>query len=136
MAVLDHLSETLLQELAASFPGQRVLGAWLFGSHARGEPRPGSDVDLAVRADGPLDPVALCDASGRLAAEIGAPVDLVDLRKAGGLLRVEATHHGRPLLPPTHEANLFTTHALADHAAFAPHRQAATRAFEEQLGVR
>ncbi|MEX0688333.1 MAG: HepT-like ribonuclease domain-containing protein [Pirellulales bacterium] len=34
--------------------------------------------------------------------------------RAGGLLRVEATHHGRPLVPPPHKAKLFTAHALAE----------------------
>jgi len=133
MVALDQLGETLLGELAAAFPQQQVLGAWLYGSRARGEARAGSDLDLAVLCDGPLDPVALFDASGRLAARLGTRVDLVDLRRAGGLLRVEATHRGRPLVPPTLEADLFTTHALADHAAFAPRRRAATRAFEEKL---
>lgn len=133
MVALDQLGETLLGELAAAFPQQRVLGAWLYGSRARGEARAGSDLDLAVLCDGPLDPVALFDASGRLAARLGTRVDLVDLRRAGGLLRVEATHRGRPLVPPSLEADVFTTHALADHAAFAPRRRAATRAFEEKL---
>lgn len=133
MVALDQLGETLLGELAAAFPQQRVLGAWLYGSQARGEAGAGSDLDLAVLCDGPLDPVALFDASGRLAARLGTSVDLVDLRRAGGLLRVEATHRGRPLVPPTLEADVFTTHALADHAAFAPRRRAATRAFEEKL---
>jgi predicted nucleotidyltransferase len=133
MIVIDRLGETLLHEPAAACPGQRLVGAWMYGSHARGEARPGSDIDFAVLADEPLDPVALFDSSGRLAARLGAVVDLVDLRRAGGLLRVEATHHGRPLLPPTHEADLFTAHALADHAAFSPRRRAATRAFEEKL---
>ena len=133
MVALDQLGATLLDELAAAFPQQRVLGAWLYGSQARGEARAGSDLDLAVLCDGPLDPVALFDASGRLADRLGTSVDLVDLRRAGGLLRVEATHRGQPLVPPTLEADLFTTHALADHAAFAPRRRAATRAFEEKL---
>jgi predicted nucleotidyltransferase len=132
MVAVEQLGETLLAELAATFPGQRVLGAWLYGSQARGETRVGSDLDLAVLCVGPLDPVALFDMSGRLTARLGAAVDLVDLRQAGGLLRVEATHHGRPLVPPSLEADLFTTHALADHAAFAPRRRAATRAFEEK----
>ncbi|MFM8493953.1 MAG: type VII toxin-antitoxin system MntA family adenylyltransferase antitoxin [Planctomycetia bacterium] len=133
MVALDQLGEALLSELAAAFPQQRVLGAWLYGSQARGEARTGSDIDLAVLCEGPLDPVALFDASGRLAAKLGMAVDLVDLRRAGGLLRVEATHHGRPLVPLSLEAELFATHALADHAAFAPLRRAATRAFEEKL---
>lgn len=133
MVALDQIGATLLDELAAAFPQQRVLGAWLYGSQARGEARADSDLDLAVLCDGPLDPVALFDASGRLAARLGTSVDLVDLRRAGGLLRVEATHRGRPLVPPSLAADLFTTHALADHAAFAPRRREATRAFEEKL---
>lgn len=133
MVAIDDVVNVLLPELAAAFPGRRLLGAWLYGSHARDEARSTSDIDLAVLFDEPLDPVALFDAGAGLAARLGASVDLVDLRRVGGLLRVEATHRGRPLVPPSLEANLFTTHALADHAAFARHRQAATRAFEEKL---
>jgi len=133
MVALDMLPEILLRELAAAFPDRRVLGAWLYGSHVRGEARPDSDIDLGVLCDAPLDAVELFDASGRLATRLGAPVDLVDLRRAGGLLRVEATHRGRSLLPRSLEADLFTTHALADHAAFAPRRRVATTAFEERL---
>ena len=133
MVALDMLPDILLRELAAVFPDRRVLGAWLYGSHVRGEARPDSDIDLGVLCDAALDAVELFDASGRLATRLGAPVDLVDLRRAGGLLRVEATHRGRSLLPRSLEADLFTTHALADHAAFAPRRRAATTAFEERL---
>jgi uncharacterized protein len=133
MVATERLADILVGELAATFPRQRLLGAWLYGSRVRGEARAGSDVDLAVLCDGPLDPVALFDASGRLSARLGETVDLVDLRRAGGLLRVEATHHGRPLTPLSTEADLFATHALSDHAAFAPRRRAATQAFEEKL---
>jgi predicted nucleotidyltransferase len=132
MIALETAAAIVQQELAASFPGRRVLGIWMYGSRARDAHRPDSDIDLAVLCDAQLDPVDLFDASGRLAARLGAPVDLVDLRRAGGLLRVEATHRGKPLTPPTTEADLFTTHALSDHAAFAPNRRAATRAFEER----
>ncbi|MFM7243988.1 MAG: hypothetical protein ACKO40_07400 [Planctomycetaceae bacterium] len=37
MVALDTLSDVLLVEIAAAFPDRRVLGAWLYGSHARGE---------------------------------------------------------------------------------------------------
>lgn len=136
MVALNRLADALLEELAKSFPDRRVLGVWLYGSHARGEARGDSDVDIGVLCDGALDPVALFDARGRLESRLGTAVDLVDLRQAGGLLRVEATHHGCPLVSPTTEADLFTTHALADHAAFARNRQAATSAFEEKFRVR
>lgn len=133
MVAFDELAKVLVAELTAAFPQRRLLGAWLYGSRARGAARAGSDIALAVLCDDPLDPVTLFDASGRLAARLGSSVDLVDLRRAGGLLRVEATHRGRALLKPSVEADLFTAHALADHAAFAPLRQSATRAFEETL---
>lgn len=136
MVALDHLADVLIEELAAAFPDRRLLGAWLYGSRARGEARADSDIDIAVLCDSPLDPVALFDASGRLAARLGAVVDVVDLRRAGGLLRVEATHRTHAILPPTPEAELFTTHALADHAAFAPNRRAATSAMQEKFRAR
>jgi predicted nucleotidyltransferase len=136
MFSLDHLADVLIAELEAAFPDRRLLGAWLYGSRARGEERADSDIDIAVLCDSPLDAVTLFDASGRLAARLGAAVDVVDLHRAGGLLRVEATHRGRAILPPTHEAELFTTHALADHAAFAPNRRMATAAMQERFRAR
>lgn len=136
MVALEYIPDVVAEEFAAAFPGQRLLGAWLYGSHARGSNRPGSDIDIAVLSDSVLDAVSLFDVSSRLATRLGANVDLVDLRRAGGLLRVEATHRGRPLLPPTREADFFTTHALADHAAFAANRRAATAAMQEKFRAR
>ena len=133
MVTAAFLADALLEELANAFPQRRVCGVWLYGSQARNEARGDSDVDVGVLCDRALDPLALFDVQGRLESRLGKAVDLVDLRRAGGLLRVEATYHGRPLMTPTAEADLFTTHALSDHAAFAPHRRAATRAFEEKL---
>jgi len=136
MVALDTLAAVVTSELAVRFPTHPIQGIWLYGSHARGEARPDSDIDLGILCDSPLDPVSLFDASSRLAARLGTAVDLVDLRRVSGLLRVEATHYGRPLVPPTTEANLFTTHALADYAAFGPRRRAATKAFEEKVRAR
>lgn len=132
MVAIGCLREALLDELAQAFPDRYLLGAWLYGSHARGEAREGSDVDIAILCDRSLEPVALFDARGRLEARLGTAVDLVDLRQAGGLLRVEATHDGRPIVS-SNEADMFATHALADHAAFAGNRRACTSAFAEKL---
>jgi predicted nucleotidyltransferase len=136
MVALDHLPDTLHREFAAAFPGRSLLGAWLYGSHAHGRSRAGSDLDIAVLCDAALDPVTLFDTSSRLAALLGTSVDLVDLRSASGLLRVEATHRSRALVPPTTAAEAFCAHALADHAAFAPNRRAATAALQEKFRAR
>jgi predicted nucleotidyltransferase len=136
MVAFDRIPEALCDEIRSAFPGRRLLGAWLYGSRATGESRADSDVDVAVLCDAPLDPVPLFDSAGRLAARLGTAVDLVDLRRAGGLLRVEATSRGRPLVPPTIEANFLTTHALADHASFAANRRAATAMLRERFRAR
>src|SRR5262245_55734335 len=71
----------------------------LFGSAAMGRARPRSDLDIAVRGDGPLDLDALYRI---LAPRLGTDrVDLVDLRKAGSVLAFEVARHGRPLFERT-----------------------------------
>jgi len=57
--LLDHLPsslqaqrEALAQCLAAFNRARHVRAVYLFGSHARGEARPESDVDLCIVADG------------------------------------------------------------------------------------
>ncbi|MBS3960196.1 MAG: nucleotidyltransferase domain-containing protein [Xanthomonadaceae bacterium] len=78
------LDAELRQRLIAA---SRVAGepqlVLLFGSLARGQARPDSDLDLAIDLGRPLaaaDKFALVEA---LALASGRPVDLVDLRTAG-----------------------------------------------------
>jgi predicted nucleotidyltransferase len=67
----------------------------LFGSAARGRARPRSDLDIAVRGDGPVDLDALyLVLAPRLATD---RLDLVDLRTAGSVLAFEVARHGQPL---------------------------------------
>jgi len=64
----------------------KVLVAILFGSAARGELRPDSDVDLAVASADVLTPQDKLRLIERLAQACGRPVDLVDLWRAPPLL--------------------------------------------------
>lgn len=71
-AVLRTLHEAL-PDLARAF-GVRSLR--LFGSFARGDAGPGSDVDLIVEFDRPVGLLTLAGLRGSLAARLGRSVDV------------------------------------------------------------
>ena len=136
MVTAPDFADRVMHTLAHAFPERRVLGVWLYGSHARGQATPRSDVDLAVLADRRLDPLAVGAASTELERIAGSRVDLVDLRAASGLLRVQATHEGHLLAAPDRfQSDLFATHALSDHAAFGLNRRMCTQAMKERFRV-
>ena len=81
---------------AASLPGLRLLV--LFGSRARGDRRPDSDWDFGYVASAGFRPEDLVDALSR--ATGSDQVDLVDLQRAGGLLRYRAARDGVALFDP------------------------------------
>ena len=56
-----------------------VAGARVFGSLARGDADPYSDIDVAVNFSGSVDPLALCGVSGLLSDRLGRDVDVVSL---------------------------------------------------------
>ena len=88
----ERLAERL-EDLRAAAPSVELVV--LFGSVARGRPRPDSDLDVAVRCDGPADLDALyLLLAPRLASSL---LDLVDLRRAGSLLAFQVARHGRLL---------------------------------------
>jgi predicted nucleotidyltransferase len=91
--LVDHiLSDPLLVQ-------RRVVGVWLFGSFARGEARPDSDIDLAILCDPPLqfDRVILME---RLARATGREVDVIDLSTAPPSLVWEVITTGEVLTAP------------------------------------
>src|SRR5262245_46033099 len=82
-----------LADLRAAAPSVDLVV--LFGSVARGRPRPGSDLDVAVRCDGLADLDALyLLLAPRLSCHALA---LVDLRRAGSTLAFQVARHGRVL---------------------------------------
>ncbi|NMW18688.1 MAG: nucleotidyltransferase domain-containing protein [Chlorobiaceae bacterium] len=69
--------------------------ALLFGSLARGTAHYGSDVDLAVGADHPLDVHETINLISDLAEVTGRPVDLIDLSTVGEPLLGQIIAGGR-----------------------------------------
>ena len=45
------ITQAMTQQIAEYFKTQPVLKAWLFGSYARGEQRPDSDIDILILPD-------------------------------------------------------------------------------------
>jgi predicted nucleotidyltransferase len=94
-----------------------VQAIYLFGSHARGDAISTSDIDLAVLAALPIDPLARFELQERLAAALHADVDLVDLRAASTVLRTQVLEPGRVLFErSTSEREEFEAFTLGAYA--------------------
>ena len=70
----DPVREAVRRILAAAPPGSRVI---LFGSHARGQARPDSDIDLLVVEPQVRDPIAEMVRLDRALTPLRLPVDLL-----------------------------------------------------------
>jgi predicted nucleotidyltransferase len=69
--------------------------AIVFGSVARGDARPDSDLDIAVQTREPLDATAKMRLIEDLACATGRAIDLIDLRTVGEPLLGQILKHGR-----------------------------------------
>ena len=89
----DAREITRVREVASRAAGLELL--LLFGSRARGDAHAGSDWDFGYLGDAALDMAALL---ADLVEAVGSDrVDLVDLSRAGGLLRYRAARDGLAL---------------------------------------
>lgn len=79
-------------EICAALP--RVIAIYRFGSSVDGTSGPESDLDLAVLAEAPLDPVVRFDLQERLAVVLRQPIDLVDLRSASPVMAIQVVANG------------------------------------------
>lgn len=73
-------TQTMAKIIADYFKTQPVLKAWLFGSYARGEESPESDVDILVEFDhsSPIGLFAYARMWRELQEHLGLAVDLVE----------------------------------------------------------
>lgn len=82
MNINDALMSTQMmnEKIAAYFKTQPVLKAWIFGSFARGEEKPWSDVDILVQYDRqqPIGILKLAGMKVDLENLLGNEVDLVE----------------------------------------------------------
>jgi uncharacterized protein len=76
----------------------KIRVAYLFGSCARGDSGPTSDVDVALLAGQPIDLMDLAAIGARIRTVVDRPVDVVDLRSAPPLLCRQVVAEGELLL--------------------------------------
>jgi len=85
----------LISIVKKAVPG--LIALYRFGSQAAREARQESDVDLAILAAEPCAPQRLLELREDLAALLHRDVDLVDLRAASTVLRMQVLAHGECL---------------------------------------
>ena len=94
-----------------------VVAVYRFGSTVEGGTHAASDVDLAFLAPRPLDPVRRFELQERLAVALRRDIDLIDLRAASTVMRMQVVSRGVVLAvldPP--EKERFETYTYASYA--------------------
>lgn len=123
----DRVRDTVLHVL----PDAEAV--YLFGSHARGDARADSDLDLAVLGTTPLDSMQRFEAQRELSALLDCDVDLIDLRNASSVLRSEVINGGKLLFQHSAAITLdFEARVLGDYAELLE----ATRALRDDIRQR
>ncbi len=108
-----------------------VVAVYLFGSAARECMRDDSDVDLAFMTSASEDVVSVFDAAQSLAERLRRSVDLVDLKRASSVMRLQVLSRGRRILATdVVAADTFEMYAYRDYARLQEERAATIRAFE------
>lgn len=107
--------DAIVDTLRHGVPG--CVAIYLFGSHAKGSANRESDVDLAVLGPAPLGDEERWDLAQTLAVELGRDVDLVDLRRASAVMRVQVIDSGKLLFESdATQRQEFEAMALSDYA--------------------
>lgn len=108
----DH---ALIEHLRKSVP--RLIALYRFGSQAKGTARPGSDEDLALLARDPIPPMRRFELAQELAIQLHREVDLVDLRTASTVMRMQVISTGKCFDAPDEQARReFEMYVYSDYA--------------------
>ncbi len=113
-----------------------VMVVYQFGSTVAGPTHDRSDLDLAVLAPRALDPVQRFDLQERLAQLLRCDVDLVDLRAASTVMRMQVISRGTVLAVfDAAEKERFETYTYSAYARLNEERKAILQQIERERTV-
>jgi predicted nucleotidyltransferase len=96
-----------------------VQAIYLFGSMARGEELPDSDIDLAIIAESPLTPELVFNLKSDLSLELRRDIDILDLRSSSLEIAFQAIMESQCLFGSEHpDIALFETAIMSMYANF------------------
>lgn len=111
----DMNDHALIEYIRQSVPD--LIALYRFGSQAKDIARPDSDVDLAVLARDPIPGLRRFELAQELAIQLHRDVDLVDLRTASTVMRMQVISTGTCLDAPDQRARReFEMYAYSDYA--------------------
>jgi predicted nucleotidyltransferase len=90
--VADMNDHALVEHIRKSVPD--LIALYRFGSQAKGTARQDSDIDLAVLAHNPIPNLRRFELAQELAVQLHCDVDLVDLRNASTVMRMQVLSTG------------------------------------------
>jgi predicted nucleotidyltransferase len=114
----------------------KLIAVYQFGSQAHGRARKDSDVDLAILAMAPIPEAGRFDLAQDLAIMLHRDVDLIDLRAASTVMRMQALSSGVCLVDQNPSARAeFEMYAYADYARLNEERRELVKGIQERGSV-
>lgn len=111
----------------------RLIAIYQFGSQARGTARPTSDLDIAVLAREPIPIEQRFSLAQELAVQLHRDVDLLDLRAASIVMRMQVLTTGQCLETRDVRAKAeFEMYAYADYARLNEERRELVKGITER----
>ena len=117
--------------LTKRFPN--LIAIYLFGSSVQGTPGLESDIDLAILPVQPLNPLERWNLAQDLANLLKREVDLVDLRKASTVMRMQVISSGQYLYESNRqERDRFEDYVFSSYARLNEERKEIIKKVQEQ----
>lgn len=106
---------SLSEYIHKAVPG--LIALYRFGSQAKGIARPASDIDLAILSREPMPNLRRFELAQELATQLHRDVDLVDLRTASAVMKMQVLSTGTCLVSQDESARReFEMYAYSDYA--------------------